>query len=118
MKWMKNKLNIGLRQHNWQFRDLIKLWITLINQIKGLNWRVVEFWDLIEIKISLINEIKGFNWKNIKVWGWFGSKLQGIKIQRSNWKGRGTIGSLIDFSRGNFERIKSWRVNEGLNWEI
>jgi len=33
---MKNKLKSRLIQYNWKFEDLIKLWISLINQIKGL----------------------------------------------------------------------------------
>ena len=36
MKWMKNKLKSRLIQYNWKFKNLIKLWISLINQIKGL----------------------------------------------------------------------------------
>jgi len=33
---MKNKLKSRLIQYNWKFKNLIKLWISLINQIKGL----------------------------------------------------------------------------------
>ena len=36
MKWMKNKLKSRLIQYNWKFEDLIKLWISLMNQINGL----------------------------------------------------------------------------------
>ena len=60
MKRMKNKLKSRLIQYNWKFEDLIKLQISLINQIKGLiNCRINKFWDLIELVISLINGIRG-----------------------------------------------------------
>jgi hypothetical protein len=36
MKSMKNKLNLGQDNIIWKFGDLIKLWISLINQIKSL----------------------------------------------------------------------------------
>jgi hypothetical protein len=42
-----------------KFRDLIKLLTSLINQIKGLDWRIDKFSDLIELEINLINPIKG-----------------------------------------------------------
>jgi hypothetical protein len=32
---------------------------SLINQIKGLDWRIDKFSDLIELGINLINPIKG-----------------------------------------------------------
>jgi hypothetical protein len=35
MKSMKNKLNLGQDNIIWKFGDLIKLWISLINLIKG-----------------------------------------------------------------------------------
>jgi hypothetical protein len=43
MRWMKNKLQFGLRYINWKIKDLIKLWIGLINQIKSL---IVELINL------------------------------------------------------------------------
>jgi Ni,Fe-hydrogenase maturation factor len=62
MKWMRNKLRFGLKQHDWKFRDLIKLLTNLINQIKSLIGGLIsfDFWDLIELGINLISEIKGF----------------------------------------------------------
>ena len=47
------------------------------------------------------------NWRNTKVLGWFGLKLQEIKVQGLKWINSDTIGGLIDFSIDNFERIKS-----------
>ena len=43
IKWMKNKLKFGLRQHNWKFGDLIKLLNSLIYQIKGLIEELMSF---------------------------------------------------------------------------
>jgi hypothetical protein len=43
MKWMKNKLKSRLIQYNWKFEDLIKLWISLINNIKGLIEKLISF---------------------------------------------------------------------------
>jgi hypothetical protein len=40
---MKNKLKFRLRQHNWKFGDLIKFWISLINQIKRLIEELISF---------------------------------------------------------------------------
>ena len=47
--------------------------------------------------------------RNIKVQDQFGSKLLEIKFQGPKWIGTDTIRGLIDFTRGNFERIKSLR---------
>jgi len=40
---MKNKLKSRLIQYNWKFEDLIKLWISLINQSKGLIEELISF---------------------------------------------------------------------------
>ena len=40
---MKNKLKSRLIEYNWKFEDLIKLWISLINQIKGLIAELICF---------------------------------------------------------------------------
>jgi len=40
---MKNKLKSKLIQYNWKFENLIKLWISLINQIKGLITELISF---------------------------------------------------------------------------
>ena len=40
---MRNKLRFGLKQHDWKFRDLIKLLTSLINQIKGLTGELIRF---------------------------------------------------------------------------
>jgi hypothetical protein len=48
-KQIKNEINeewIKIwvkRQHNWKFRDLIKLSTSLINQIKGLIGELISF---------------------------------------------------------------------------
>ena len=57
IKRMKNKLNFKLRTHNWKFGDLIKLWISLINQIKCLIENLISL-STYELEISLINEIR------------------------------------------------------------
>ena len=36
MKWMKNKMKFGSRQYKLKVWNLIKLWSSLINQIKSL----------------------------------------------------------------------------------
>ena len=40
---MKNKLKSKLIQYTWKFENLIKLWISLINQIKGLITELISF---------------------------------------------------------------------------
>jgi len=40
---MKNEIKFGLRQHDWNFWDLIKLWISFINQIKSLIKELISF---------------------------------------------------------------------------
>ena len=65
----------------WDWGLKLNFDLVQINDVKGLNWRIDKFGNLIELGISLINEIKGFNWRNIKIQGWFGVKLQEIKVQ-------------------------------------
>ena len=50
--------NLGQDNINWKFWDLIKLCISLINQIKSLIEESIKFGDLIESEISLINKIR------------------------------------------------------------
>jgi hypothetical protein len=50
--------NLGQDNINWKFWDLIKLCISLINQIKSLIEESIKFGDLIEPEISLINKIR------------------------------------------------------------
>ena len=57
-KWRIN-WNLGKDTINLNFGDLIKLCISLINQIKSLIEKSIKFGDLIELEISLINEIRG-----------------------------------------------------------
>jgi len=42
MKKKKNKLKFGSRQHKLKVGDLIKLWISLINQIKSLTEELIS----------------------------------------------------------------------------
>jgi len=48
-EWNKTKQNewrinwnLGQDNINWKFRDLIKLWSSLINQIKSLNEKLIS----------------------------------------------------------------------------
>jgi hypothetical protein len=54
-----------------------------------------------KLKSKKQSEKEKLNWRNTKVWPWFRSKLQEIKVQETKWKERGTIRSLLYFSRGN-----------------
>lgn len=78
---LENDVKIGRID---RFEDLIKLWISLINVI------------------CLIREVSKFM-------NHFGSKLQHIKFQGSKWIGVETVRGLINFVRGKFERIKSFK---------
>ena len=51
---MKNKLKCGLRQHDLKLVDLIKLWFSLIKQVKSLILELINFGDLIKNIVLII----------------------------------------------------------------
>ena len=61
---MKNKLKCGLRQHDLKLVDLIKLWFSLIKQVKSLILELINFGDLIK------NIATGIDRKSC--WWWLG----------------------------------------------
>jgi len=71
--------------------------------------RIYKSEDLIEHWISLINVIRCLIREVSKFMNHFGSKLQDIKFQGLKWIGIETLRGLINFIRGKFERIKSFK---------
>jgi len=91
---LKNDAKIGRIN---KFGDLIKLWIILINIIRGLIREVSKFMNH------------------------FGLKLQDIKFQGLKWISVETLRGLINFIWDKFERIKSFknqlRTKSTKNWK-
>jgi hypothetical protein len=91
---LKNDAKIGRIN---KFGDLIKLWIILINIIRGLIREVSKFMNH------------------------FGLKLQDIKFQGLKWISVETLRGLINFIWNKFERIKSFknqlRTKSTKNWK-
>jgi len=73
--------------------------------------RIHKFGDLIELEISLINEIRSLIKEIPKFGANSGPNCKKLKIQGPKWICCDTIGGLINFSRGNFGIILSWKAN-------
>jgi hypothetical protein len=77
------------------FRDLIKLWVSLINKIGSLIEELINLEDLIKFWISLINEIRGLIETILKFSVGMGHNCKQLKSR---------------------DKIKQWRYYKEFNW--